>query len=190
MYLLKAVYFISFFRTISAQGTLTINTPSNAFGEPLLVTWIGGTPPYFLSILPGNQPSAAALQDFGQVTGNSLIWTVNFAPGISLSFTLRDSTGATAQSAPFTIMGSPDTTSITTSNSGPLATTLITTSDSVGNNFTITGVILTSGTSRTTVPCRTVITTDSAGITVTRTETGSSVVRFSTSLLKPITNKM
>ncbi|KAG6817652.1 hypothetical protein H0H87_005409 [Tephrocybe sp. NHM501043] len=65
----------------SALAQLTVNTP----------------------ILPGNQPTAQALHDFGQVTGNSITWTVNIAAGTSIGLTLRDSTGSTAQSAPFTI---------------------------------------------------------------------------------------
>ncbi|KAH6870978.1 hypothetical protein B0T10DRAFT_553527 [Thelonectria olida] len=56
------------------------------------------------------------------------------------------------------------------------ATTLITTTDSAGNVFTVTGEILVSGTSSTTVPCRTIITTNAAGVLVTSTETGLSVL--------------
>ncbi|KAH6988397.1 hypothetical protein EDB80DRAFT_816625 [Ilyonectria destructans] len=68
------------------------------------------------------------------------------------------------------------TTQATTGSSpAPITTTLITTTDSSGNVFTVTGEVLVSGNSSTTVPCRTVITTNAAGVTVTTTETGSSV---------------
>ncbi|PTB45546.1 hypothetical protein M441DRAFT_65206 [Trichoderma asperellum CBS 433.97] len=57
-----------------------------------------------------------------------------------------------------------------------IPTTLVTTTDSAGNVYTVTGEVLISGNSTTTVPCRTVITTNAAGVTITSTETGSSVL--------------
>ncbi|KAH7013944.1 hypothetical protein EDB80DRAFT_775082 [Ilyonectria destructans] len=87
--------------------------------------------------------------------------------------------------APTSSFGQPSSTTATAlqattqapsgSSTAPIPTTLITTSDSAGNIFTVTGEILISGTSSTTVPCRTVITTNTAGVTVTSTETGLSV---------------
>jgi hypothetical protein len=66
----------------AAAQQLTINTPlSVVVCQPLLISWSGGTPPYFLSVLPGNQPTAAALLDFGTQTGTSLTWTVNITAG-------------------------------------------------------------------------------------------------------------
>ncbi|KZP23822.1 hypothetical protein FIBSPDRAFT_1042667, partial [Athelia psychrophila] len=89
----------------SALGqALTINTPSNVVEcEPTLLNWTGGVPPYFLSIQPGNQPSAAALESLGTQTGNSYTWSTDIAAGTSIGLSIRDSTGATAQSAAFTI---------------------------------------------------------------------------------------
>lgn len=58
------------------------------------------------SILPGGQPSASPLEDLGQQTGTSVTWLVNIAAGTSLGLTLRDSTGAVAQSAPFSVLAS------------------------------------------------------------------------------------
>ncbi|KAF9223399.1 hypothetical protein BS17DRAFT_706072 [Gyrodon lividus] len=101
-----------------ALAQLTINTPANVVEcEPTLISWSGGTAPYFLvckaicplsipdfnSILPGGSPTAAALENLGQQNGSSVTWTCNIAAGVSLGLTLRDSTGAVAQSAPFTI---------------------------------------------------------------------------------------
>ncbi|KAF8968144.1 hypothetical protein BDZ97DRAFT_1801148 [Flammula alnicola] len=123
----------------SAVAQLTINTPLNVVVcQPLLITWTGGTPPYFLSLLPGNQPSAAALLDFGTQTGTQLTWTVNITAGTlselllfilihgfinlliqgtSLGLDLRDSTGALAQTAPFTVQSSSNTACLTASGS-------------------------------------------------------------------------
>ncbi|KAG6873927.1 hypothetical protein C0995_008966 [Termitomyces sp. Mi166 len=59
-------------------------------------------------ILPGSQPSAPALENLGQVQGNSFTWTVNIPAGTSIGLTLRDSTGNVVQSAPFTINAGND----------------------------------------------------------------------------------
>lgn len=73
-----------------------------------------------LSVLPGNQPGAAALENLGTQTGSSFTWQTDIAagesssrklfpssahplPGTSVGLTLRDSTGALAQSAAFLI---------------------------------------------------------------------------------------
>uniref|UniRef100_A0A8H8CLT0 Uncharacterized protein n=1 Tax=Psilocybe cubensis TaxID=181762 RepID=A0A8H8CLT0_PSICU len=103
-----------------------VNTPvpNPPVCQPLLITWSGGTPPYFLvrtlflpsllvdlisiSILPGGQPSAPALLDFGQVDGTSLTWRVNFTVGTSLGLVLRDNTGLVSQSAPFSVAAGSD----------------------------------------------------------------------------------
>ncbi|EXA32448.1 hypothetical protein FOVG_16284 [Fusarium oxysporum f. sp. pisi HDV247] len=96
------------------------------------------------------------------------------------------SAGATNGPAPTNLPGQPlsttasalqvTTQAATGSSIVPIPTTLITTTDSAGNVFTVTGEVLVSGNSSTTVPCRTVITTNAAGVTVTSTETGSSVL--------------
>ncbi|MFE4800292.1 hypothetical protein ACFRFL_36020 [Streptomyces sp. NPDC056708] len=102
------------FGTTAAQAPategLTINTPSNpVVCQPLTITWSGGQAPYQLELLPGNESGAAPLRDFGQQEGTAYTWTVDVPPNTSVGLTLRDSTGATAQSAPFTIQAGPDT---------------------------------------------------------------------------------
>jgi hypothetical protein len=89
---------------------LTINTPPDAVEcEPTLLTWSGGTPPYFLSVTPGATPDGTALEDLGQQNGTSFSWNTNIAAGTSVDLTLRDNTGAIAQSAPFTIQAGATT---------------------------------------------------------------------------------
>ncbi|KAG1905483.1 uncharacterized protein F5891DRAFT_1009550 [Suillus fuscotomentosus] len=106
-------------------GTLaqfTINTPANVVEcQPTLLQWSGGTAPYFLSILPGATPNGAAVENLGQQNSTSVTWVCNIQSGTSLGLTLRDSTGLTAQSAPFTVNpGSSTTCTNTTSlSSGP-----------------------------------------------------------------------
>ncbi|KAG1835041.1 hypothetical protein EV424DRAFT_341793 [Suillus variegatus] len=115
-------------------GTLaqfTINTPANVVEcQPTLLQWSGGTAPYFLlsftqSILPGATPNGAAVENLGQQNSTSVTWVCNIQSGTSLGLTLRDSTGLTAQSAPFTVNpGSSTTCTNTTSlSSGPTVAT-------------------------------------------------------------------
>ncbi|KAI6037726.1 hypothetical protein EDC04DRAFT_2604618 [Pisolithus marmoratus] len=88
-----------------ALAQFTINTPSNVVEcEPTLITWTGGTAPYFLSILPGATPNGTPLENLGQQNSTSVTWTCNIQAGTSIGLTLRDSTGAVVQSAPFTII--------------------------------------------------------------------------------------
>ncbi|KAL6886039.1 hypothetical protein GGI43DRAFT_418571 [Trichoderma evansii] len=155
----------SFFRAISTQTPdPQINTPSGVvFGLPVQLTFGGTSPPFIITVLPGGQAEAAPLTTVGTFTANAATWVPNLPPGGLYTLLIRDSLGRTNPSGQFSIAPAP-------------ATTLVTTTDSAGSNFTITGVILISGTSSTTVPCRTVITTNTAGVAVTSTETGSSVL--------------
>ncbi|KAH9063843.1 hypothetical protein EDB87DRAFT_1600655 [Lactarius vividus] len=102
----------------SAQS-LTVNTPLNVVVcQPLQISWTGGTAPYFLSVHPGAAPNDPALADFGTQQGTSFIWTaVNFPSGTSLDITLRDSSGLTSQSAPFTVQTGTDTACLNASSS-------------------------------------------------------------------------
>lgn len=81
-----------------------INTPASLVTcQPTLLSWTGGQAPYFLSIIPGGQASAAALKDLGQQTDNQETWTVDLAAGTSITVKLTDSTGNTVYSSPVTI---------------------------------------------------------------------------------------
>ncbi|KAJ1307767.1 hypothetical protein OPQ81_001854 [Rhizoctonia solani] len=104
----KVTSLLALVAAVAAQS-LTINTPASVVQcQPAQITWTATNTPVFVSIIPGGQPGAAALQDFGQQTGSSLTWTVNIAAGTSITFQLRDSTGAVAYSAPTTIQSSSD----------------------------------------------------------------------------------
>lgn len=101
----------------SALAQLQINTPASAVVcEPLLLTWSGGTPPYFLSILPGNQPGASALITFPQTSATSVTWNVDIAAQTSLGLDIRDSSGAIAQSAPFSVQAGPSSSCVGSSS--------------------------------------------------------------------------
>jgi len=90
----------------TAFAQLTVNTPAQVVEcEPLQITWTGGTGPFFLTILPGNQPTGEAIVNLGEFNGNSVTWLVNIniQSYSSIIINLRDSTGAISQSAPVNI---------------------------------------------------------------------------------------
>ncbi|KAF7332053.1 PRMT5-domain-containing protein [Mycena kentingensis (nom. inval.)] len=88
---------------------LTINTPSASAltaCQPISLTWQDGTAPYFPSIIPGGNPAGTALKTFDTTSDTSLTWTVDIAPGTSITVALKDSTGTIAYSDAVTIGGS------------------------------------------------------------------------------------
>ncbi|KAH9068403.1 hypothetical protein EDB83DRAFT_2518752 [Lactarius deliciosus] len=138
-----------FIAGVSAQS-LTINTPLNVVVcQPLLISWAGGTGPFFLRwvifVHPGATPDGPALQDFGTQQGNSFTWTaVNFPSGTSLDLTLRDSAGITSQSAPFTVQTGTDTACLNASSSsssssgGSTSSTPVSTATATGSTPSVT----------------------------------------------------
>ncbi|CAA7267159.1 unnamed protein product [Cyclocybe aegerita] len=115
---------------------LTINTPSakflilpynkpnvpalhtvlawfNASPEPTLLTFEGGSPPYYLTIIPGGQASAQPLKSFPPQSGNTVTWVSDIAQGTSVTFALKDSTGLTAFTDAVTVQTSTDKSCIT-----------------------------------------------------------------------------
>jgi hypothetical protein len=95
----------------SVVGQLTINTPaSNSVieCEPSAITWTGGTPPYFLVITS----SGAAIDTFPATNATSYDWNTNVPANTPLGLTIKDSTGTTAQSAPFTVNAGTSTSCI------------------------------------------------------------------------------
>ncbi|KJA19469.1 hypothetical protein HYPSUDRAFT_887602 [Hypholoma sublateritium FD-334 SS-4] len=143
--------------TVSAQ-TFTINSLTNVVVcLPTLITWTGGTPPYFLVILPAGQPSAAALVDLGEQQGNSVTWLTNLGVGVSAFLNLRDNTGALAQSASFTVLagGNSNTTCTTETVSQSQGTAVATSASSspattTGSTSGSSAVLTTSGTVKST----------------------------------------
>lgn len=99
-----------------AQGPngLTINTPSNVVVcEPILLTWGGGTPPYIVSVLPAASPSGPAVVTFPQTSATELTWLVNQQANTMLSLSVRDNTGGSDPSAPFTVLSGSNSSCVT-----------------------------------------------------------------------------
>ncbi|KAH6908993.1 hypothetical protein BKA70DRAFT_221869 [Coprinopsis sp. MPI-PUGE-AT-0042] len=88
---------------------LTINTPTGVVQcQPIMLTFGSGAAPYYVSAIPGGQVSAAALRTWDPTSASSLTWNVDIASGTSLSFIVKDSTGAQAFSDSVTVQSSSD----------------------------------------------------------------------------------
>ncbi|CAE6409750.1 unnamed protein product [Rhizoctonia solani] len=123
--LFQATSFLALLAAVYAQAS-QINTPASVVQcQPVQITWSSTNTPVFVSIIPGGQAGAAALQDFGQQSGTFLTWTANIAAGTSITFQLRDSTGAVAFSSPVTVQSSSDSSCLgqSASTSGTAAPT-------------------------------------------------------------------
>ncbi|TXT13794.1 hypothetical protein VHUM_01161 [Vanrija humicola] len=95
---------------LAQSGGPQINTPGALTEcQPVLLTWNGGQGPYFVSVIPGGQPGAAALVDFGEQTGNQLTWRVNLAAGTQISLKIVDQTGNTNYAQAVSIQKGSDT---------------------------------------------------------------------------------
>ncbi|KAI6128294.1 hypothetical protein EV401DRAFT_920184 [Pisolithus croceorrhizus] len=90
---------------VLGQETLTINTPTAAYYcEPLLITWAGGVGPYNLVYLIGGNTPIPGHEFFAtDVPGYSYEWTVSVSYYTPIALVVQDSTGATAESATFTV---------------------------------------------------------------------------------------
>jgi len=147
--------------SVYAQGSFSINTPSNVVVcQPILIQWSGGTSPYFLSVLPGNDPTGTALESLGTFNGTSFSWKVNIAAGTAIGLTLRDSNGNLAQTASFTVNPGTDTSCVGQAVSGSAGTASATPLPSVsgttgGNTGTTAGTTGTQTTNTGTRPSST-----------------------------------
>jgi len=91
----------------SAALALKIESPPSIIqGQPVQIAWSeGAAGDIFLSVIPGGDPSAAALVSFPTQNGASgtFTWTPELDPGTSITLKAVDSTGVNAYSSPVTI---------------------------------------------------------------------------------------
>lgn len=91
----------------SAQAVM-VNTPTSVVQcLPVQLSWSGGQPPYFLSLIPGGQPTGTPLEDLGQQTGTSFSWKADIAANTDVTVQIRDSTGVLNYSDKFTVQKAP-----------------------------------------------------------------------------------
>ncbi|TFK28089.1 hypothetical protein FA15DRAFT_585023 [Coprinopsis marcescibilis] len=98
---------------IPAISALSINTPygrlvANSFVEPIMLSFGEGTAPYYVSAIPGSSNSCRRLESFDSTTGTSITWMVDLAAGTSVTFIVKDTTGAQAYSDQITILPNPN----------------------------------------------------------------------------------
>jgi len=120
-----AAFVALLFTAVQAQTTPTdpsINTPVSVVTcQPAAITFTGTAAPFTISIIPGNQVGAAALETIGTpAAAGSLTWNVNIAAGTSITFQIRDAQGRLGYSAAVTVQAGTSTTCVGTSASAPV----------------------------------------------------------------------
>merc|ERR1712087_864188 len=89
---------------VAVAQALTVNTPASAVQcQPVALSWGDGSAPFYVSIIPGGQPSAAALENIPTQSGTSYTWMVDIDAGTSITVKVVDSTGAVNYSDQVTI---------------------------------------------------------------------------------------
>ncbi|KAK0193764.1 hypothetical protein F5146DRAFT_998294 [Armillaria mellea] len=160
-----------------AQGDLTINTPAGLTQcLPTLLSWTGGTGPYFLTVTSGTDPNGNPIANLGEQSGTSFTWTVTFPQGTGLVFNIRDQTGAVKQTAPVTVQtgGSTDCTSSSASGSSTSGATGSSTAGATTTAATTTGGATTSATTPAGSTTRTTAAGSSGASTSRASSAGSS----------------
>ncbi|QRW18164.1 hypothetical protein RhiXN_03088 [Rhizoctonia solani] len=105
-----------------AQNDPSINSPASVVQcQPIQLSWTATKVPVYISIIPGGQPGAAPLHDFGVQEPNkkSLTWTVNQPAGTDVTFQIKDADGAVAYSATTPIQNSSDSSCLKGGSSAP-----------------------------------------------------------------------
>ncbi|KAG8733327.1 hypothetical protein FRC10_000297 [Ceratobasidium sp. 414] len=110
---------LAFVAYVAAQADPSISTPAAVVQcLPAQISFTASHTPVFVGIIPGGQPSATPLEDLGQQSASPFTWNANIPAGTSITFQIRDSTGAVAYSAPVTIQASPDSSCLGQNPSG------------------------------------------------------------------------
>ncbi|KAN0138970.1 hypothetical protein V8E53_003358 [Lactarius tabidus] len=98
---------------IALASAFTVNTPTSVVTcEPVKFTWdpAGSKAPYYLSLVPANQPGADPLKEFPPQDGDSYTWEkVDLPPNTSFTTALKDSDGNQVYSAPATVRAGSNT---------------------------------------------------------------------------------
>lgn len=170
----------SILSVVSAQSGPVIDTPSSLVQcQPVALTFHDGTAPYFISVLPGGQPSAEALIRFPeQASAGTFTWTVNLPAGTSVSLAITDSTGAQNFAQQVTIQqGNSDScltattgASVTASVSGGSGTSA---SDTAAQNTASTKSQASNTATHSTASTKATVSTGSTSSTGSRTNTAA-----------------
>ncbi|PCH42255.1 hypothetical protein WOLCODRAFT_89710 [Wolfiporia cocos MD-104 SS10] len=103
---------------VSCCAVLTatiISTTGITECEPVLISWSGGTAPYYLSLVPGTNTGAAPIKNFGEQQSTQYTWNVDVPAGTQFTTVIKDSTGAVAMSDSQTVQSGPDSSCVNSS---------------------------------------------------------------------------
>ncbi|CUA77202.1 hypothetical protein RSOLAG22IIIB_12596 [Rhizoctonia solani] len=89
----------------------SINSPPSVVQcQPVQLSWTATKEPVYIAIIPGGQPGAAPLKDFGQQPPGTktMTWKCDKKAGTSITFQIKDAAGAVAYSGNINVQGSSD----------------------------------------------------------------------------------
>ncbi|CAE6483570.1 unnamed protein product [Rhizoctonia solani] len=111
MFKFAAASLFAFVALVVAQNDPSINTPASVVQcQPVQLSWTASKEPVYVSIIPGGQPGAAPLHDFGiQPSGTkTMTWTCDLKAGSAITFQIKDATGAVAYTGNMMVQDSKD----------------------------------------------------------------------------------
>ncbi|KAF8699081.1 hypothetical protein RHS03_07332, partial [Rhizoctonia solani] len=117
-----AASLLAFAALAVAQNDPSINSPASVVQcQPVQLSWSASKGPVYVSVIPGGQPGAAALHDFGlQPEGaTTLTWVVDQPAGTDITIQIKDKNGAVAYSATTPIQNSSDSSCLKGGSSAP-----------------------------------------------------------------------
>ncbi|PFH53047.1 hypothetical protein AMATHDRAFT_45685 [Amanita thiersii Skay4041] len=123
--------------------SLTVNTPTSVVQcQPIRISWENGTPPFYLSILPGGTLGAPAIKSFDPLDGNSITWMVDLQANTAITMALKDSTGEEVYSAQVMVQAGNDASCL---NVGTSPSTVADSATSTANSTDMSPLSSTSG---------------------------------------------
>lgn len=108
----------------AAANALTVASPASMVQcQPVQLSWADGVAPFYVAIIPGNEPAGAALAQLDTQQGMSVTWMVTLAAGQDVTIKVTDSSGAVQYSSAIPIQtgSSTDCTASTGSSTGAAA---------------------------------------------------------------------
>ncbi|KAF9521676.1 hypothetical protein CPB83DRAFT_900411 [Crepidotus variabilis] len=97
----------------------TINTPASVKECEPSQFQFDGVAPYYFSVIPGGQPSGTPYRSLPAQNTNTMVWKCDIPQGTSVSFVLKDGTGAVSYSDKVTIGAGTDKSCLVNSGSSP-----------------------------------------------------------------------
>ncbi|KAM0789104.1 hypothetical protein ACM66B_003160 [Microbotryomycetes sp. NB124-2] len=106
---LIVVFSISLLTFLSGVSAQRIDSPPSIVAcLPTRLTFGGGTPPYYISIVPAGDVGASPLVTLPPQTGTSYSWPADVEAGSNVTFVIRDSEGILNFSSPVTVQPGPE----------------------------------------------------------------------------------